>query len=90
MKSALAAALLLAMPVSARTADLPIPIVAAENFYGEMAAAIGGDRIVVTEVNDNPNIDVGCEDAILGSELYERIMRGMLDRVRSRKKERVK
>ena len=50
MKSALAAALLLAMPVSARTADLPIPIVAAENFYAEVASAIGGDRVSVESV----------------------------------------
>ncbi|MCB1494472.1 MAG: zinc ABC transporter substrate-binding protein [Bauldia sp.] len=50
MKSALAAALLLAMPVSARAADLPIPIVAAENFYAEVASAIGGDRVSVESV----------------------------------------
>ncbi|MEZ6037839.1 MAG: RimK family protein [Planctomycetota bacterium] len=60
-----------------------------DGLYG-VDIKVAGERIVVTEVNDNPNIDVGCEDAILGRELYERIMRGMLDRVRSRKKERVK
>ena len=43
-------------------------------------------RIVVTEVNDNPNIDAGCEDAILKEELYLRIMRGFLARVEERKR----
>lgn len=43
-------------------------------------------RVVVTEVNDNPNIDVGCEDAILKDELYLRILRGMLARVEERKR----
>ena len=44
-----------------------------------------GSRVVVTEVNDNPNIDAGCEDALLKEELYLRIMRGFLARVESRK-----
>ena len=33
------------------------------------------------EVNDNPNVDRGVEDAILGDELYERIMKGLRARV---------
>ncbi len=45
-----------------------------------------GQRIVVVEVNDNPNIDAGCEDAILKEDLYERIMRGFLLRVETRKR----
>ena len=45
-----------------------------------------GRRCVVIEVNDNPNIDSGFEDKILGDELYRRIMRGFLRRV-ERKKE---
>ena len=32
-----------------------------------------GKDVVVIEVNDNPNIDSGIEDAILGEELYLRI-----------------
>lgn len=45
-----------------------------------------GERIVVTEVNDNPNIDAGCEDAILGRELYAKIMRTLLERVEAGKR----
>jgi glutathione synthase/RimK-type ligase-like ATP-grasp enzyme len=48
---------------------------------------IAGRRHVVTEVNDNPNIDAGCEDVMLKDELYRRIMQGMLDRVRAGKRE---
>lgn len=33
-----------------------------------------GDRVVVIEINDNPNLDAGVEDLILGPELYRRIM----------------
>ena len=32
-------------------------------------------RPIVIEVNDNPNIDAGIEDAALGDELYARVMR---------------
>lgn len=34
-----------------------IKIVAAENFYGEVAKAVGGDRVDVTSILDNPNTD---------------------------------
>jgi glutathione synthase/RimK-type ligase-like ATP-grasp enzyme len=44
-----------------------------------------GRRIVVTEVNDNPNIDAGFEDAVLKNELYRRIMQGFLERVERKK-----
>lgn len=38
-------------------------------------------KFVIIEVNDNPNIDVGCEDAILKDELYLRIMELFLKRI---------
>jgi zinc/manganese transport system substrate-binding protein len=37
--------------------DERIPVVAAENFYGDIAAAIGGDRVTVTSVLSNPDQD---------------------------------
>ena len=33
-----------------------------------------GDRVVVIEVNDNPNVDAGVEDLWLGEDLYRQIM----------------
>jgi zinc/manganese transport system substrate-binding protein len=50
MKSVLAAAAMLFAVVPARAAGLPVPVVAAENVYGEVAAAIGGDRVAVRSV----------------------------------------
>ena len=40
-----------------------------------------GDRTVVIEVNDNPSIDAGVEDAYLGEDLYRRIMDEFLRRM---------
>jgi len=50
MKSVLAAAAMLFAVAPARAAELPIPVVAAENVYGEVTAAIGGDRVAVRSV----------------------------------------
>lgn len=44
-----------------------------------------GDKVVVIEVNDNPNIDAGFEDEILGEELYRHIIGEILRRVELRK-----
>src|SRR5207247_3447416 len=32
-------------------------VVAAENFWGSIAAQLGGDRVTVTSIIDNPNAD---------------------------------
>lgn len=40
-----------------------------------------GDRVVVIEMNDNPSIDAGVEDAYLGEDLYRRIMQEFLRRM---------
>ncbi|MBV7508861.1 zinc ABC transporter substrate-binding protein [Bacillus sp. sid0103] len=37
--------------------DNKIKIVAAENFYGEVAKAVGGNRVEVMSILDNPNAD---------------------------------
>ena len=34
-----------------------VPIVAAENFYGDIAAAVGGDHVTVTAILSNPDED---------------------------------
>jgi glutathione synthase/RimK-type ligase-like ATP-grasp enzyme len=42
-----------------------------------------GDECVVIEVNDNPNVDSGVEDAVLGDELYLKVMDYFLKKIRS-------
>ena len=42
------------------------------------------ERLVVMEVNDNPSIEAGTEDASLKDELYLRIMRSFYDRLERR------
>jgi glutathione synthase/RimK-type ligase-like ATP-grasp enzyme len=44
-----------------------------------------GHRIYVIEINDNPNLDAGYEDSILGEELYTQILQVIVQRIERRK-----
>lgn len=52
----LAAIVAFAAPVAAWAAG-PIRVVAAENFYGDIASQIGGDTVAVTSILSNPDQD---------------------------------
>ncbi len=54
-----------------------------DGLYGVDVKEVGG-RFLVMEVNDNPSIDAGVEDQILGDELYMAIMRTFLERLENR------
>jgi len=53
----LALALLLMGAAFVGAQSRTINVVAAENFYGDIAAQIGGDRVSVTSIMSDPNID---------------------------------
>jgi glutathione synthase/RimK-type ligase-like ATP-grasp enzyme len=55
-----------------------------DGFYGVDVKQVGR-RAVVMEVNDNPNVDAGCEDAVVGNPLYERIIGVFVDRIERRR-----
>jgi len=61
----------------------------AANFIGDGLYGVdvkqSDDNFYVIEVNDNPTIDSGEEDSILGDELYRRIMQVFLNRIEQRK-----
>ncbi len=44
-----------------------------------------GPNVAVIEVNDNPNVETGVEDCLLGERLYARIMRELLRRIEQTK-----
>ncbi|HVC59159.1 MAG TPA: zinc ABC transporter substrate-binding protein [Acetobacteraceae bacterium] len=52
-----ALAVLLAAPALAQPAARPIAIVAAENFYGDVAAQVGGPDVTVDSILNNPDQD---------------------------------
>jgi glutathione synthase/RimK-type ligase-like ATP-grasp enzyme len=78
---------------SVRLADVP-PVVLktaqraaktiGDGLYGVDLKMVG-KKCYVIEVNDNPSIETGVEDAILKNELYLRIMRDMYERVKKKK-----
>lgn len=51
-----------------------------EGLYG-VDLKQAGDRVLVIEVNDNPNLDAGVEDAVLGDELYRRVLQAFVQRL---------
>jgi glutathione synthase/RimK-type ligase-like ATP-grasp enzyme len=51
--------------------------------YGVDIKEIEGEFMVM-EVNDNPNVEAGCEDGVLKDELYLAIMRCFLERLDDR------
>lgn len=51
-----------------------------DGLYGVDVKEVDGKPLVI-EVNDNPNIDAGIEDAVLGMELYRLLMEGFLRRI---------
>jgi glutathione synthase/RimK-type ligase-like ATP-grasp enzyme len=75
-------------PISAVPQDVVKTAVRAANLvgdglYGVDMKEVDGKAYVI-EINDNPNIDSGCEDKILGDEAYARVMRTILQRLESR------
>jgi zinc/manganese transport system substrate-binding protein len=44
-------------PAGAAPADAPVPVVAAENFYGDIAGQLGGAHVAVTSIITDPNVD---------------------------------
>jgi zinc/manganese transport system substrate-binding protein len=54
---ALSIAVLASLATVARAADGKIEVVAAENFYGNVAQQIGGDRVSVVSILNNPEQD---------------------------------
>ena len=53
----LAGAALAAAYLSSPAMADPVTIVAAENFYGDVATQVGGDKVAVTSILSNPDDD---------------------------------
>lgn len=55
-----------------------------DSLYGVDIKQVDG-RFYVVEVNDNPNLDEGIEDAVLGENLYETVTRSFIARIERKK-----
>jgi len=74
-----------ALPVSAAPPRAVALAVKAANLIGDGLYGVDlkqvGDRFLVMEVNDNPNLEAGYEDGALKDELYAVVMRSFLRRL---------
>lgn len=55
-----------------------------DGLYGVDLKEVDG-KVFVIEINDNPSVEAGVEDAVLHDDLYTRILRGLLNRIEERK-----
>ena len=56
-----------------------------DGLYGVDLKLVNG-KVYVVEVNDNPNIDAGIEDLVLGDRLYDQIIDSFSRRIEITKK----
>ena len=72
-------ALLSIVPARAQFTRPPIRVVAAENFYGDVAGQIGGPDVLVTSVLSNPDQDPHLFEASpsIARALFDRADRGL-------------
>jgi glutathione synthase/RimK-type ligase-like ATP-grasp enzyme len=77
-----------AMSVGEAPANVVRTAVKAANLIGDGLYGVDlktvGEQCYVIEVNDNPNIDSGNEDAILGDALYREVLGVFARRMRER------
>jgi glutathione synthase/RimK-type ligase-like ATP-grasp enzyme len=72
-----------AVPPDVLKAAIRVANLMGDGLYGVDVKEINGKPQIV-EINDNPNIDAGVEDSVLGDEVYLRLMRVFLKRLESR------
>jgi glutathione synthase/RimK-type ligase-like ATP-grasp enzyme len=74
-----------AVPLTEVPAELLAHALAAANLIGDSLYGVDmkmtARGAVVIEVNDNPNIDAGNEDSVLGDELYRLVLRDLVRRL---------
>jgi len=51
-----------------------------DGLYGVDLKMVNG-KVYVVEVNDNPNIDSGVEDKVLGNKLYDKLVESFYNRI---------
>ena len=76
------------LPVSAAPRNVIKTALRAANLMGRGLYGVDlkqiGKECYVIEVNDNPSIEAGCEDVVLGDTLYREIMRTFYQRIEQR------
>lgn len=68
---------------------LKISSLIGDGFYGVDVKQLEDGRVVVIEINDNPSIDHGVEDAILDEKLYYSVIQYFLDHISQKKNQQL-
>ncbi|BBL73436.1 RimK family protein [Methylomagnum ishizawai] len=73
------------VPASVLDAALGIAKLIGDGLYG-VDVKQDGRGVYVIEINDNPNLDAGIEDQILGDQLYDRLVGEFVRRLEARRR----
>lgn len=72
-----------AIPPAAVELGVRAASVMGDGLFGVDVKEVDG-RFLIMEVNDNPSVEAGVEDGVVGEELYRAVMRSFLDRLERR------
>lgn len=73
------------VPETVITTALKAANLIGDSLYGVDLKQIG-DKVMIIEINDNPSVDTGVEDEVLGDVLYTTIMKSIFNRIEAKKK----
>lgn len=73
------------VPETVITTALKAANLIGDSLYGVDLKQVG-DKVMIIEVNDNPSVDTGVEDEVLGEALYATIMKSIFNRIEAKKK----
>ncbi len=73
------------VPETVITTALKAANLIGDSLYGVDLKQIG-DKVMIIEINDNPSVDTGVEDEVLGDVLYATIMKSIFNRIEAKKK----
>jgi glutathione synthase/RimK-type ligase-like ATP-grasp enzyme len=71
------------VPSRVRKLALKAASLVGKGLYG-VDIKVVNDQPIIIEINDNPSLEHGVEDKILGNELYRIILREFVDRLNAR------
>lgn len=69
------------VPDGVMSAALKVTKLIGEGLYGVDIKQMKDGRVLVIEVNDNPNIDMGIEDVVLKDQLYEKLLQHLVNKI---------
>ena len=70
------------VPIKVLSAAIRVSKLIGDGLYGVDIKQMQDGRVLVIEINDNPNIDMGIEDVVLKDALYEKVLQHIINKIK--------